>query len=338
MNARVTMRDVAKIAGVSPMTVSRALKSDSSVNEKTRKLVRDTASQLGYVYDSTAQAFRSQRSGFIALTLPSINNANFAATHKAMTSALEDTDLQLLLGITNYDVHQEERMIKQLLARRPDAVILTGGTHTDDTRKLLETVSVPIFEMWDVPSAPLGHVVGFSNHDAMEHIVAHLAEIGCRRLGFVGANADSDFRGHDRRLGTIAAAQKFGLDPVVVFDTGPAPATMTNGFEVVGQQIEGGKQLDALGCVSDPVAFGAMMALRAHGLDAPDDIAVTGFGNFEVARICQPSITTLDVGAAHIGATVANLARQILFDEHDAQTPVLEKTQANLLVGRSSRA
>lgn len=337
MSARVTMRDVAKVAGVSPMTVSRALKSDSSVNEKTRALVRETAAQLGYVYDSTAQTFRSQRSGFIALTLPSINNANFAATHKAMTSTLADTDLQLLLGITNYDVQQEERMVKQLLARRPDAVILTGGTHTQETRRLLETVSVPIFEMWDVPTAPIGHVVGFSNHDAMERIVAHLADTGCHRLGFLGAKADSDFRGHDRRLGTMAAAQKFGLDPVVQFDTGPAPATMTNGFNVVGQKIDAVKQLDALICVSDPVAFGAMMALRTHGLDAPNDIAVTGFGNFEVARICQPSITTLDVGAAHIGATVADLARQILFDGRNAQTPVFEETRANLIIGRSSR-
>lgn len=337
MSARVTMRDVAKVAGVSPMTVSRALKSDSSVNAKTRELVRQTAAQLGYVYDSTAQTFRSQRSGFIALTLPSINNANFAATHKAMTSALADTDLQLLLGITNYDVQQEERMIKQLLARRPDAVILTGGTHTDETRRLLETVSVPIFEMWDVPQNPMGHVVGFSNHDAMERIVAHLAETGCRRLGFLGAKDDSDFRGHDRRLGTVAAAQKFGLDPVVQIATGPAPATMTNGFDVVGQQINAVKQLDALVCVSDPVAFGAMMALGSHGLTVPNDLSVTGFGNFEVARICQPSITTLDVGASRIGMMVAELARQILFDEREDGTALFKETQPKLIVGGSSQ-
>ena len=109
MGAKVTMRDVAREAGVSPMTVSRAFKQDTSVNAETRSAVQKAAAKLGYLYDSTAQAFRSQRSGFLAVTLPSINNANFASTHRALTRTLAGTDLQLLLGITNYRVEEEER-------------------------------------------------------------------------------------------------------------------------------------------------------------------------------------------------------------------------------------
>ena len=314
MSARVTMRDVAREAGVSPMTVSRALKSDSSVNEKTRKVVQDVADKLGYVYDTTAQAFRAQRSGFLALTLPSINNANFATTHKALTTSLAETDLQLLLGITNYDVVREEQMVRQLLARRPDAIILTGGTHTQTTRRLLEVASIPVFEMWDIPAKPLGHVIGFSNSDAMELIVKHLADTGRRRLGFVGASPDTDARGNERRLGTIQSARKLGLPEVVDISLGPAPVTMSSGAALATHHADVLRTLDAIVCVSDPVAFGAVTALQSLGMRIPDDIAVTGFGDFEISRISRPSITTLDVGAEQIGALTGKLASEILLD------------------------
>jgi len=304
MSTHVTMRDVAKEAGVSPMTVSRALKSDGAVNEKTRKAVQEAAARLGYVYDLTAQTFRSQRSGFVALTLPSINNANFATTHKALTQSLADTDLQLLLGITNYDIDQEERILGQLLARRPDAVIVTGGTHTDQTRRLLGSIAIPVFEIWDVPATPIGHVVGFSNFDAMGLIVKHLADQGRSKLGFVGASPDTDTRGNERRLGAHAAARELGLQEVVDIQTGPAPATMTASARAIEQHRDKLDQLDALICVSDPVAFGAISALEGMGLRVPQDIAVSGFGNFEISQISRPTITTVEVGAAEIGKMI----------------------------------
>nr|WP_171128425.1 MULTISPECIES: LacI family DNA-binding transcriptional regulator [unclassified Ruegeria] len=335
MSVRVTMRDIAKEAGVSPMTVSRALKSDGSVNAKTRQMVQDVADKLGYVYDTTAQAFRAQRSGFLALTLPSINNANFATTHKALTESLAETDLQLLQGITNYDVVREEQMVRQLLARRPDAMILTGGTHTDTTRRLLESASIPVFEIWDIPEAPIGHVIGFSNSDAMGLIVDHLAQSGRQRLGFVGASADTDARGHERRLGTIKAARERGLAEVLDLQIGPAPATMSSGLELVMREIDRIRGLDALVCVSDPVAFGAMMALECLGLTIPGDIAVTGFGNFEISRISRPSITTLDVGAQEIGTLTGRCANEIL-SGISAQDAVIETLTPRLLVRKTT--
>ena len=199
MGTKVTMRDVAKEAGVSPMTVSRAFKQDASVNAETRALVQAAADRLGYVYDSTAQAFRAQRSGFLAVTLPSINNANFASTHRALTQALMGTGLQLLLGITNYRVDEEERHVRQLLARRPEAIVLTGGHHSPATRRMLAAMDVPVVEIWDLPPDPIGHVVGFSNAAAMHLMVDHLVRSGRRRLGFLGATGDSDTRGAERR-------------------------------------------------------------------------------------------------------------------------------------------
>lgn len=294
------------------MTVSRALKADGTVNDQTRKAVQEAADRLGYVYDSTAQAFRAQRSGFLALILPSINNANFATTHKALTASLAETDLQLLLGITNYSVTREEQLVRQLLARRPDAIILTGGNHTAATRKLLMAAAIPVFEIWDTPADPIGHVIGFSNSDAMTLIVDHLAATGRKRLGFIGPTADTDARGHERRVGTLRAADRLGLPSVVDFQTGPAPATMSAGATLAREQIDAFRELDAILCVSDPVAFGVVMALNDAGLSVPTDVAVTGFGDFEISRISRPSITTLDVGAEKIGTVTGQIASDVV--------------------------
>jgi len=127
------MRDVARAVDLSPMTVSRALRGDPTVNAKTLDLVRKTASELGYVYDSTAQAFRTQKSGFVAVSLPSINNANFAETFRGLTEGVDGQSIQLLLGSTNYQVQKEHALVLQLLARKPEAVILTGGFHLPET-------------------------------------------------------------------------------------------------------------------------------------------------------------------------------------------------------------
>jgi len=116
------MRDVAEAVGVSPMTVSRAFKEDRTVNEKTRSRIHREAARLGYVYDSTAAAFRTQKSGFVAVTLPSINNANFAETYRGLSVELEGNGIQLLLGATNYRVENEEELVRQLLARNPEAL------------------------------------------------------------------------------------------------------------------------------------------------------------------------------------------------------------------------
>ena len=161
--ANITMQKIAKLAGVSAMTVSRALKADASVSLKTRQKVLDVVQQTGYVPDATARIFASGRSGFVAVLVPSINNSNFADTVRGMSHVFEAAGLQVLLGDTGYSVDREDVLIGTLLQRRPEAIILTGGVHTAHARNMLANADIPIVETWDLPKTPLGHVVGFSN-------------------------------------------------------------------------------------------------------------------------------------------------------------------------------
>lgn len=333
MGRRVTMRDVAQAVDLSPMTVSRALRGDETVNAETRRLIQKTASDLGYVYDGTAQAFRTQKSGFVAVTLPSINNANFAETFRGLSFGLEGRSIQLLLGSTNYQVEKEHELVLQLLARKPEAIVMTGGHHLPETRNVLENAGLPVVEIWDLPREPLGHVVGFSNANAMALIVEHLATTGRRKLAFVGADIGTDMRGSARRDGVVAAAKAHGLPAVAMIDAGSAPVSMKNGAEAIVQLGRDVTRYDALVCVSDPVAFGALNACRRLGINAPDDIAITGFGNFDVAMVSSPQITTVGVHANGIGRQVAAVLTDIFAERN---TSKWIDVGSELLVGQTS--
>lgn len=321
MTTRVTMRDVARTIGVSPMTVSRAFRNDKTVSQETRDKVHKVAQELGYIYDSTATAFRTQKSGFVAVSLPSINNANFAETYRGLTEATMDSGMQLLLGATNYRVEREEQLVRQLLARNPEALVLTGGHHTEATRILVSALSIPVIEMWDLPEKPLGHAVGFSNAGAMTLLVDHLVAKGRRHFAFIGASEGADLRGAERRAGVVRRARSLGLPDVEVLDAGAAPVSMRNGAECVRKHRDVLSRCDALLCVSDTVAFGALSECQRLGIGVPDDLAITGFGQFDVAIVCEPQITTVNVHAKRIGIGVADILTR-LFAGEDAPKKV----------------
>ena len=335
MTSRVTMRDVAREVGVSPMTVSRALRGDGTVSQRTRDTIRAAANRLGYVYDTTAQAFRAQKSGFVAVTLPSIDNANFAATHRGLTETLAQTGLQVLLGSTNYSVAEEERIVRQLLERKPEALILTGGNHSQGTRELLSARDIPVVEMWDLPADPIGHTVGFSNADVMAGVVDQLAASGRRRFAFLGAEGDSDRRGAERCRGVSEAADRHGLGPVDVISIGPAPVSMTEGARAVDALGARISDYDALICVSDTVAFGALSACQRRGVAVPDDLAITGFGAFEIAAVAYPALTTVDVFAFDIGVAAGNTISRVLAGEA-GDSPLKIETGYQLRQGGTS--
>jgi LacI family gluconate utilization system Gnt-I transcriptional repressor len=328
------MRDVAHHVGMSPMTVSRALRNDERVNTKTRDMVHQAARDLGYIYDSTSQAFRTKKSGFVAVTLPSVNNANFAETFRALSNGLGEGGLQVLLGSTNYRVEKEEELVGQLLARNPEALVLTGGHHSKAMRAMVQSRGLPVIEMWDLPSDPLGHVIGFSNAEAMRHIVDHLVAAGRRKLAFVGASDGADFRGAVRRDGVLHAARAHNLPEVAMIDAGAAPVSMRHGSAVIKSLGRDVAKYDALVCVSDPVAFGCLTAAQRLGLHVPDDLAITGFGHFEVAQIANPQITTVSVGADLIGKRVAQVLVDIL--ENDAADKVRIDVGSTLVLGETS--
>tara|TARA_R110002094_G_scaffold221461_1_gene196179 strand:- start:8392 stop:9381 length:990 start_codon:yes stop_codon:yes gene_type:complete len=328
------MKDVAQAAGVSVMTVSRAFKDDASVGGATREKIRETADQLGYVFDTTAANLRTQRSDFIAVTIPSLNNANFAATVVALTGKLSKAGYQVLLGHTNYDIDREEQLIGQFLRRRPEAIVVTGSRHTDKARQMLIGAGVPVIETWDNPDAPIGHFVGFSNGDTMQLLVDHLVRQGRQRIAFMGGDSQSDTRGQDRRHGFQTAMASHGLPADRLVGSGAPQKPMQKGAKAMGELLDLFPDTDAVICVSDLVGFGALSECQRRGVAVPDQIAMAGFGAYDISEVCVPTMTTIDPKPTEIGECTADLVLELLKTPQTASnreiTPVLKLAQSTM--------
>lgn len=328
-----TMADIARIAGVSLMTVSRAFKPDSLINKETRAAILKTAEDIGYVFDSTASNFRSQKSDFVAVTIPAISNPNFADTVGGLADALASRGLQILLGYTNYHMQNEERLIEQFLRRKPQAIVVTGGKHTDRARKLLKNTHMPVIETWDSPSEPIGNFVGFSNALAVRQMVDHFVEKGYRSIAFIGGDVGRDTRGSDRRMGFVAAMIAHGLDATRLIAAGPPPISALEGAAAMARLLETYPDTEAVICVSDQSAFGALTECQRRGRVVPTDIGVGGFGNFEIGEVSTPRLTTIDPFSRMIGQRTAGLILDIL----DGRPGDNVEIAPSLIVRESSR-
>ena len=319
------MADVAKRAGVSTMTVSRALRDGASIAVETRDKIKLAIEDLGYVLDQSAGSLSSKRTGFVAVLIPSINNSNFADTSRGLTDALAGSGLQLLLGYTDYSTEKEEELIGSMLRRRPEAIVVTGGSHTPRARRLLEKSGIPVVETWDLPSQPIRHVVGFSNAEASFALVHHLHRQGYRRIAFIGGTSNQDTRGADRRAGYEKAIAALGLKESRVMSFGTPPISGKQGGEAIVRLLEQWPECDAAICVSDLSAFGALMECQRRDWAVPQRIAIAGFGDFEISSQCHPRITTVGVHCHEIGNRAGKLLLRAIEGERRGE-PVPAET------------
>ena len=315
--AQVTMRDVAKAAGVSRMTVSRALRKDSPISDETRARILKIVRDMKYVPDQMAGSLTTKKSGFVATLLPSLNNLHFALTVQSLTEELEEIGLQILLGHTDYSAEREEQMLETMLRRRPEAIVLSFDGHTERTVQLMHEAAVPVIEIWEKPENPIEHTVGFSNFEAARQMTTQLIHRGYRRLAFLGEGKDDWTRGAARRKGFLKAMEEAGLSAHRMIRHGVPPLTIETGAEAAVRLLTNFPDTDCVFCVSDVAAFGVQSCVLAQGRRIPDDVALAGFGNFEISRFANPSISTVVVDPVRIGREAGKLLKRLFLSEND---------------------
>ncbi|MFN3281888.1 MAG: substrate-binding domain-containing protein, partial [Tabrizicola sp.] len=207
--------------------------------------------------------------------------------------------------------------------------------HTPRARRLLENAGLPVIETWDLPAQPIGHVVGFSNADAVRGMIDHFVRQGATRIAFIGGDADRDTRGTDRREGFVAAMRAQGLDPSRLIDAGAPPISMREGADAMGRLLDTLPDTEAVICVSDLSAFGALTECQRRGVAVPGDIWIAGFGDYEIAGIAVPALTTINPFPREIGARAAALILDVL-DGRQTE-PATLRIAPELIVRQSSR-
>lgn len=302
----VTMSEVAARAKVGTITVSRVIRNPDKVKPETRKRVQAAIRELGYVPDETAGALSSNRSRMVGAVISTLEASIFASTVDGLTQSLRKAGQQLLLASSDYRPAIEAEVIATLLGRRPDGLILTSSEHKAEVEELLKSSGIPVIELWELPESPIDSAVGFSNRDAGRAITDFLLDRGHRKIGFIGGQASHDTRGRLRADGYSDALGARSLNPesILISDEGSGPDLGAAGLaKLLVQQPD----TDAVVCVSDPVALGAYCEAQRRGLKIPQDLAITGFGDFELAGARGLGLTTIRIPGFEIGEKAAEL-------------------------------
>jgi len=333
----VTMHDVATLAGVSRMTVSRALRQNSPVAKETRERILKVVRDLNYVPDQVAGSLSTKRSGFVAVLVPSLNNLHFAETVQALTEELEKFGQQILLGHTGYSAEREEKIVEAMLRRRPEAMLLSYDGHSDRTLTLLGEAQIPVIELWEKPDDPIDHFIGFSNEAAAFDMTAGLLDRGYKAPIFLGELGDDWTRGAARRRGFARAMKAAGLSPDRTIQVGKPPLSIDDGAAALPTLLDQFPDADCVICVSDLPAFGLLSALKAKDVKVPDDMGIAGFGNFEVSRFSTPTISTVVVDPRRIGVAAGQLIGRLLKEPGSAQDQVQISVNAEVQYRESTR-
>lgn len=301
-HSSVTVMDVAKLAGVSAMTVSRVINSPHSVQADTLARVQAAVASTGYVPNLGAGGLRSSRTRLVSAVFPTLSGTVFLDTIDALTSRLRQHGYQLMVGQNGYSDSREDELIRDIIGRRPDGIVLTGVLHSDQSRQRLLSAGIPIVETWDVALDPLDMLVGFS-HEAVGRAVAEfLLDRGGRQLALIGG---SDPRSLRRTQAFLAAVEaRGGRQPVTHFV--PAPTQLGDGRRALRSVLQSGMPIDSVFCSSDMLALGVLTEAQALGIDVPAQLSVVGFGDLNFAVDLEPALTTVRVDGRRIGQVAAD--------------------------------
>jgi LacI family gluconate utilization system Gnt-I transcriptional repressor len=297
----ITLSDVAKLAGVSAITVSRALNTPAQVSPDTLQRVRDAVARTGYVPNLLAGGLASNRSRLVAALIPTIAGSVFLETVQALTDTLAAQGFQLMLGQSGYSGAREDALIDAIVGRRPDGIVLTGIMHSPEGRRRLLASGIPVVETWDLTPTPIDMLVGFSHEKVGMQAAAWLHRKGYRRPAIVTAE---DHRAGLRRAGFEAGLRELGVTTVPACVVS-APSTLGNGRAALLDLLAQDAKLDAIFCSSDVLAQGVLTEAQAQGIGVPGQLAVMGFGNLGFAADLHPALTTVHVDGAAIGEQAA---------------------------------
>lgn len=317
---RVTLGDVAAAAGVSPITVSRALRGERSVATALVERVRAAALQLGYVPDPAARALASSRSSHVAVLIPLLTNALFVDLLEAVHRTLLPAGYQTLIGVTHYDPLEEEQLLNSYMAHRPAGLIVTGFDRTEASRRLITASGVPCVHVMETTSAEGVHSVGFSQADAGHAITAHLLARGRKRIAFVAAQLDP--RVMQRAEGYRRCLREAGCyDPKLEL-LNPERSSLGLGGQLFEQMLKAHPDVDAIFFCNDDLAQGGLLAALRLGVAVPGSVAVAGFNDLNGSDQMLPPLTTVHTPRTEIGEEAARMLLQLMRREPLAQTSV----------------
>lgn len=294
----VTIRDVAREAGVSISTVSRALASPELVAEPTRSHVQSIAHKMGYRPNRAARGLITGRSGSIGLVVPDLENPFFGSVCKGVQARARAAGYTVFFADTDEDAALESEIVHSLL-KQVDGVILCSPRTTDAEIQQLATETPLVLANRHLEGIPS---IKFDNASGVAAILRHLMALGHRKIAYAGGPPNA----WANRERTVAFEQIGAANPELeLIELGNFPPFFSGGVEVGDLAIASGAT--AVVAYNDIMALGVIDRLRQRGLTAPRDLSVTGFDNVPVSTFVWPNLTTIDLPRIRLGRTSLDL-------------------------------
>lgn len=327
---RSRLIDVSAMTGVSVATVSRSLTRPDTVKRETLERVQRAAASLGYVPRGAARALASGRSGTVGAVIPTLDHAIFARAIQALQRALASADLQLLVGAHEYAPQTEHAVVRAMLTRGVDALVLVGGDHLDRTWDLLARSDVPVLLTWS--HNPRYPSIWFDNIRAGRLAAEHLLDLGHRRFGVITGHRRWNDRARMRVQGAFAALAERGI-ALLEQNVIEEPFTLAGGRDGMAQLLASAEPPTAVICGNDLLAAGALFEARSRQLAVPGQVSIVGIDNLEIAAHLWPPLTTVHLPTARLGEEAAQLIGRMLRAE--SVSPEVE-LPIELVIRRSS--
>jgi LacI family transcriptional regulator len=314
--ANVTIKDVARLSGVSSMTVSRVINGSERVSPETRQRVERAIAELGYVPSRLARGLIRQKTGTLALIVPDVANPFFTLIVRGAEDVARRAGYRMILADSRADLTIERDVIEEMLAHRVEGIMIAPvSDRSKGHLQRLAKYGVDFVLIDRTVSGIESDVVTGDNVGGARRLVDHLISLGHRRIGFITESAEVS-TARDRREAYEAALAAAGLphdSSLIVYSTVDPPG----GFEGMRQLLELDEPPTAVFAVNNLVAVGAIEAVRAHRLEVPDDVALVCFDDIEYASRLYPFLTVM----AQPAETLGTLGTQLLLERIEGRAP-----------------
>jgi LacI family gluconate utilization system Gnt-I transcriptional repressor len=305
---RTTLSDVAARAGVSAVTVSRALRKPEMVSTDLRQRIEKAVGELAYVPNQLASALASARTGMIGVVVPSFTNGVFGDYLRGIHDILVPAGFQVLVLNSRYLKGAEERAIATLVGQHPEAIILAGIDQTETARRHLRQTGVPVVQTMELADDPIDINIGLSQRAAGYAATRHLIDLGHRAIGQMSVPLDA--RATQRLNGYLEAIAEAGLEPLTT--SIERSSSFLLGAQLFGELQERRTDMTAIFCGNDNLALGALFECQRRGIRVPEDMSIVGFNDLEFSATAHPALTTVATPRLEMGRRAAEIVLAIV--------------------------
>jgi LacI family transcriptional regulator, gluconate utilization system Gnt-I transcriptional repressor len=287
-----TLAEVASLADVSEITVSRIMRNKGPIADSTRAKVMAAVRAVGYVPNRVAGSLASAASNLMGVVIPSLSNTVYPEVLRGVHDALEASGHQPVVGVTDYNLKSEEDLVRSLLAWKPAAMIIAGVEHTDATRRMLRESGIRVAELMDIDSPPIDIAVGLSHRRAGYDSGKYLVGRGYRRFGYVGHDWTRDRRARLRYEGLVQALADAGLS-IEGQALVEAPSSTLAGRAMLADLLKRSPEIDVAVFSNDDMAVGGVFHCMHANIKLKDELAVFGFNGLDIGQALPTPLSTL---------------------------------------------